>query len=333
MSSMNIERAARVLEAYLAADVPAFLWGAPGIGKSDLVKQIADKASLPLIDVRAVLLDPVDLRGLPMVDQASRTATWAAPGFLPQAQRDGERGILLLDELNAAPTSVMAACLQLILNRRLGEYVLPPAWRIVAAGNRQSDRAAAQRMPSALANRFSHIEVEPDVGAWRLWANANNVDPLIVAFLAFRPELLHKMDGSDLRAFPTPRAWSQVAKVAPKAPDDIRMNLVAGLVGEGPAGEFEAFVRLYRSLPPIASIIADPKKAIVPTEPATLFAVSIALGRYATRENFEAVMTYGRRLPKEFAIVLCLDAVKRDPTLLETAAFVAWARDNQDVSL
>ncbi len=330
---MNLAKAAKAIEAYTLDDIPWFLWGAPGVGKSDVAAQTFAKLNLPMIDVRAVLLDPVDLRGLPMVDATNATAKWATPDFLPRVDRDGPVGGLFLDELNAAPPSTQAACFQLILNRRLGEYVMPAGWRIGAAGNRQGDRSAAQRMPSALANRFAHIDADPDIATWRAHANATGVDPLVVAFLAFRPELLHKMEGSDLRAFPTPRSWTQVAKVAGKAPDDLRGALVAGLVGDGPAGEFESFVRLYRTLPPIASIIADPKGAIVPTEPATLYAVAIALGRYATRANLSAILTYAKRLPKEFSIVLMLDAVKRDPTLLETPDFVGWARDNQDVNL
>jgi hypothetical protein len=354
---MDTKTAAAVLDAYMAADLPAFMWGAPGIGKSAVVKQCASRVPawaaaifltlglpvptrLPLIDVRAILLDPVDLRGLPTVEGGK--AAWAQPDFLPREDRDGPVGILFLDELNAAPASVQAACFQLILDRRLGEYVMPKGWRIVAAGNRQGDRAAAQRMPSALANRFAHIDVDADLSAWTVWATAANIPAHVVAFIRFRVELLHKMEGADLRAFPTPRSWEGVAKLAevqtigPKDPraDAFRQALVSGVVGEAAAAEFEGFVRVWRSLPTIADIIANPDQITIPDDPATRYAVATALARKADRKNFDAIMRFsGRALPQEFGILLCIDAITRDPALKTTRGFIDWAAANQDVVL
>lgn len=327
---MNLAQTSAALGAYIDADIPAFLWGAPGIGKSDCVAALAKARNLPMIDLRAILLDPVDLRGLPYVSDG--LASWARPTFLPDADRHGPEGILFLDELNAAPPSTQAACFQLVLNRRVGEYSLPPGWRIVAAGNRQTDRAAAQRMPSALANRFAHIDVEASPEDWRAWANRAGISPMVSAFIAFRPELLHKMDSPDLRAFPTPRAWSQVSKVADASPD-LRAGLVAGLVGEGAGAEFEGFARLYSELPSIRMILADPNGARVPDKPAARYAVATGIARAATADNFDAVMTYAQRLPREFEILACLDAVKRDGALTGTPAFLDFAARNQDVML
>ena len=330
---MNIQNAHKSLSAYIAADIPVFLWGAPGVGKSDLVALVANEAGLPLIDVRAALLESVDFRGLPHVENGR--AKWAIPDFLPDAGRDGADGILFLDELNAAPASVQVACFQLVLNRAIGEYKLPAGWRIIAAGNRQSDRAAAQKMPSALANRFAHLDVDADADAWRVWANgAGNIAPVISAFIAFRPALLHKMDGADLRAFPTPRAWAQVSKIA-GAPDDIRPALVRGLVGDAAAGEFEGFIRVWSRLPSIDSILANPSGAMVPdmSEPALMFALCGALARKATRANFAAVLEYVDRLPRDFSVLATIDAVRRDRTLIETRAYCQWAAANADVTI
>lgn len=326
---MNLEKSSRALAAYLEADIPAFLWGAPGVGKSDSVEQTATARNVKLIDQRVTLLDPVDLRGLPhIVDGA---AVWGAPGFLPNERRDGAEGVLFLDELNAAPPSTQAACYQLVLNRKLGEYALPPGWRIVAAGNRQSDRAAAQRMPSALANRFAHIDVEPDADTWCAWANGAGVEAVGVAFMRFRPALLHVMPKSaDERAFPTPRSWAQAFKLA-MSPADLRMPLIAGLVGEGPAAEFEGFIRTFLDIPSIRDILADPKGAKVPKGPAALFAVSTAIARKAAATTFAAILDYAQRLPKEFEILTAVDAVKRDKKLAETSAYVGWCSRNADV--
>jgi hypothetical protein len=330
---MKFAVAQSVLSAYVAADVPAFLWGAPGIGKSDMVAQTAAGVALPLIDVRAVLLDPVDLRGLPAV--VGGRAVWTPPVFLPDASRDGPEGILFLDELNAAPPSVQAACFQLVLNRAVGEYRLPPGWRVLAAGNRAGDRAAAHRMPSALANRFAHIDVEVDAPAWSAWAARSGIHPAVQAFLRMRPALLHVFDpkgGEDLRAFPTPRSWASVSRVA-NLPNATRLPAVAGLIGDHVAGEFEAFIRVFQSIPDPAAVFADPDGAAVPSDPASRYAIATAVAFLANRQTFAAGLRYARRLPREFEILTAVDAVRRDASLKETAAFGQWASDNADVTI
>ena len=326
---MDLANAKAALLEYIEQDIPAFMWGAPGLGKSDIVREIARDLDAPLIDLRAALLDPVDLRGLPAISDGR--AQWLPPAFLPDAQRDGEGGILFLDELNAAPPSVQTACFQLVLDRRVGEYRLPASWRIIAAGNRQSDKAAAQRMPSALANRFAHIDVEASPEAFCDWAARSNLNPIIPAFIRFRPALLHKMEG-ELRAFPTPRAWSKVAKVL-DAPASIRFQLIAGLVGEPAAVEIEGFLRVWLSLPSIKTILSDPTGAPVPpaTEPAAYFALASALARAATSSNFAAVIAYCERLPSEFAVMAMTDAAKRNPAVTETTAFIGWSSRNIEV--
>lgn len=325
---MHTTAATQAIGAYIDADIPVFVWGAPGIGKSDTVAAIARDRSLPLIDLRATLLDPVDLRGLPHIHQG--IAKWATPAFLPDATRDGPAGILFLDELNAAPPSTQAACFQLVLNRALGEYQMPAGWRIVAAGNRQSDRAAAQRMPSALANRFAHIDVEADPEAWCQWATRSGIEPVVIAFIRFRPNLLHNMPQTDARAFPTPRSWAQVSKVI-AAPDTIRYSLIAGLVGEAAAAEFSGFLKVFLTIPRLSDIIADPTGTKVPTDPATMYAVTAAIARKADRSTFAPILTYAARLPKEFEILAAVDATRRDSSLTQTSAFVSWASRNAEV--
>lgn len=324
---MNLIDTQAALAAYLSADIPAFLWGAPGLGKSDIVRQTAKAADLPMIDLRAVLLDPVDLRGLPIV--ADGKSTWCSPAFLPDAARDGESGILFLDELNAAAPSVQAACFQLVLDRRCGEYVLPDGWRIVAAGNRQTDRAAAQRMPTALANRFAHIDVQPDVESWAQWASAAMLSPVVIAFVRWRPALLHAMDKSDGRAFPTPRSWAQVAKIIDSGISDaLRFQLVTGLIGDGAAAELEGFCRCYASLPRIADILAAPDAASVPDDISAQYAIAAALARNANPGNLQQIVRYLERMPAEYAALCMTDAVSRDKSLSQAPGFTQWASRN-----
>lgn len=318
------------LKTLVAARRPAFIWGAPGVGKSQVVKQVCDELKIDMIDVRAVLLDPVDLRGLPTVSDDDR-AHWAIPEFLP---RKG-KGVLFLDELNAAPPLTQAACYQLILDRKLGEYELPPGWIAMAAGNREGDRAVTSKMPTALSNRFVHLDFVVDVDDWCTWAIEHELLTELIAFIRFRPELLHQFDPkSGSKAFPTPRSWEFVSDILKSEPDkEIEYPLLAGTVGDGPAAELEGFLRIYRNLPSVEGILMDPKGEEVPTDPATLYALSGALARRADDGNFDRVKLFADRMPAEFGVLLVSDAVKRCKAIQHTRAFVDWATENASVVL
>lgn len=319
---------AAALSVCIDAKQPVCVWGSPGIGKSQVVHQTGQRRGVTVQDVRAVLLDPVDLRGLPHVNGDGR-AHWATPEFLP---RDGS-GILFLDELNRAPQLVQNACFQLVLDRKLGEYRLPDGWAVVAACNRESDGGGVTRMSSALANRFTHLEAVADLEDWSKWAVGANIEAPVIAFLRFRPELLHQFDRS-ARAFPTPRSWEFVSRITATAPAKaIEHALFAGAVGEGAAVEFSAFLRLYREIPSIDAIFLDPAKAPVPTNPATLYAVSAALARRSKADNFGRVLTYLDRLPQEYAVLGVKDATGRDPILATTPEFTRWMVAHSDIVL
>src|SRR6516225_5825786 len=263
---------------------PVFIWGSPGTGKSSVVNQLAIELGIALRDIRALLLDPVDLRGLPFVGKDGRSQ-WATPEFLPQ---DGE-GILFLDELNAAPAMVQASCYQLVLDRKVGEYTLPEGWAIVAAGNRDSDRAATNRMPTPLRNRFVHIDFEVDLQEWCEWAIQNGIRPEVIAFLRFRPELLSAFD-RDQNAFPSPRSWEIVSRILASSPDKaIEHELFAGAVGQGAATEFSGFLRMFRELPNIDAILMNPQREPVPEAAAAQYAVASALAQCASDLNFDRV--------------------------------------------
>jgi hypothetical protein len=216
----------------------------------------------------------------------------------------------------------------------------------MAAGNRMFDRAAAQRMPTALRNRFKHLNIEPCVKAWTVWAGANNVDPFLVQFLNFRPALLHIMPGQevddgnikikmdpDANAFPTPRSWADAAQYV-NEPQDLRQTCIAAAVSDGPAAEFEGFLRIAKSLPTLADMENAPKTATVPDgQPAAKYACVALIAKFATRENFENLLTYAARLGREYAVMAAVDAVRRNPGLEKTAAYTTWAVANQDVTL
>ena len=332
---MKASQIAQSLNTLIQIKQPCFLWGPPGIGKSQVVAQTSESLGLELIDVRAVLLDPVDLRGIPRITDQGE-AQWCAPSFLP---REGE-GILFLDELNAAPPLVQAACYQLVLDRCIGEYELPDGWTVIAAGNREQDRAVAHRMPSALANRFVHLDFEVDAVDWSSWAAPAGIAPEVIAFIRFRPALLHAFDPErDDKAFPSPRSWEFVSRLVKAQEGEflkgegrtLFREMVAGTVGVGAAAEFMGFLRTWHQLPTVADILANPMEMEVPGEPATLFALSEMLGRSMTLENSDGIMAFAGRLPVEFSVLLVREAVRKDNGVVKTEAFGRWSRENAEV--
>lgn len=281
------------------------IWGPPGIGKSAIVKQIAKEKKWDLIDLRLSLLNPVDLRGLPMIDKEKGIAKWLPPEFLPQ---DGV-GILFLDEINKAPGSVMAAAYQLILDRKVGNYELPPKWRIVAAGNRETDKAQVNQLPAPLANRFVHIDTKADVKGWKSWAMKSQVDPRVINFIDFKSDLLATLPQKDEKAYPTPRSWEFVSIILGlyTEADDAR-PMIEGAVGKGAASEFFAWLPTYTSLPDAMAIL-EGKSDEVPKRADVMSALVTALVTNLSKENLPNFLDYTFKLKGEYAILAIKQAV------------------------
>ena len=322
---MKASSVSAALKSLIAARQPAFIWGPPGIGKSAIIARLASSLSLSLRDIRALLLDPVDLRGLPYV--AEGRSKWASPEFLPA---EGA-GILFLDELNAAPAMVQAAFYQLVLDRRLGEYTLPDGWIIIAAGNREADRAHTTRMPTPLRNRFVHLDFEVDAEEWSEWAIGAGLRPEVIAFIRFRPPLLSAFD-RDAHAFPSPRSWEFVSRILDSSPDtNVEHEMFVGTVGTGAATEFSGFLRMFRELPNIDAILLNPTAEPVPDSPAAQYAVASALAHRASDTNFDRICLYLDRMPTEFRVLSVRDATLRDQKIKYTAGYTRWAVQNHHV--
>lgn len=246
------------------------IWGPPGIGKSSIVAATADRLNMEFIDLRLSQLAPTDLRGLPVPENG--ISKWLPPEFLPRA---GE-GVLFLDEINMAPPAMQGVAQQLILDRRVGSYRVPPGWLIWAAGNRKVDRAMVFDMPSALANRFVHLEVAPDADSFRSWGLANGIAETVLAFLAFRPALAHQIDPKH-PAWPSPRSWTMASALL-----DAGLS-IAPAVGEGPAAEYQAFQAVYGDLPELHFIVEGKGGALAfPTETSARYATVVGLLSRAT---------------------------------------------------
>jgi len=328
---MNLKQAATALELALNSDIPAMLWGQPGAGKSDMVRQVAEKRFLPVIDIRLSQCDPSDLKGIPTIEHGK--TVWSVPSMLPDITIHGEEGILFFDEINGAPSLVLAAAYQIILDRQLGEYQVPTGWRIVAAGNRETDRGVTTRMPTPLANRFLHVAVDVDAEVWIDWALANSISPELIAFIRLRPELIHAFDPkSTEKAFTSPRTLEYLDRqYKSQPPKEIELEYYAATVGLGTATEFCGFLGVYRHLPDLRDIEKNPDTAIVPAYPAALYALSGALARFANAQRLPAYWRYVKRLPPEFTVLAMHDTVKRHPELMESTEYVDFAASYTEV--
>ena len=281
------------------------IWGPPGIGKSSIVAQAAAAHGLDFIDLRLSQLAPTDLRGLPVPDMQASVSRWFPPEFLPR--QTGTGGILFLDEINLAPPAMQGMAQQLILDRRVGSYVVPDGWFIWAAGNRKEDRAAVFDMPAPLANRFLHLDVEPDWDSFKAYALANGMHEQVIAFLAYRPTLLHALDPLK-PAWPSPRSWELASRL-----HGVKLD-TAPAVGGAAASEFLAYLRVYETLPSLEPILEGKGENIgFPTEPSARYATTIGLTvRARTAERgYEGFRWLAQKAPAEWVQLFVVDLFRK----------------------
>ena len=285
------------------------------------------KAGREYIDGRALLLDPVDLRGIPWRDGENRTRR-APPAFLPPPDADGS-WLVNLEELPSAAPMVQAALYRLVLDRRCGEYELPDGAALIACGNLETDRGVVHRMPTPLASRFVHLEIRVDAPDWCAWGAENGIAPEVLSFIQMRPELSHRFNAQSAeKAFPCPRTWEFVSNIAQRRnglDPAAERALFRGAVGEAAAVEFCAFLNIWRDLPHPRAVIDDPESAPIPGNTSALIALCGSLYRMADDVNLGAVVAYATRLRREVGEFLVGSCIRREPALQRTEAFIRWA--------
>lgn len=321
---------AETLQAMYPTRKPVFLHGPPGVGKSQLAQQAAKAADVEFLDVRLVYHDPSDLK-FPLVKAEEEIVKWINSIF-PKA-RDW-KGIICLEELPQCPPLMQATAMQLTLDRRVGEYILPDGAWVIACGNRAEDRAGAHRLITPLNRRFFHIDVDVDAEDWQAWAIGANVDPCVRAFLRFKPALLHQFDpASGARSFPCPSAWVDISDVLPHMNGHLHA-VASGKVGDGPAAEFVAFRQIYMDLPDPDLVLQNPTGSSVPKEPSVLYALCGALverirgGKLAT--NF---IKYIGRMPDEFSVLAMQDGCRAYRDLMKAPGAPEWLRSHRDLMM
>ena len=301
------------------------LWGPPGVGKSQAVRQIARRIEtdtgrmVHITDVRLLLFNPIDLRGIPTANADKTLAVWLKPQIFQMDESEDVVNILFLDEISAAPQSVQAAAYQITLDRVVGEHRLPDNCIVIAAGNRTTDKSVAFKMPKALANRLMHMEVEVNFESWWQWAVSVGINEKVIGFLSFRQNYLMGFDaGSESLAFPTPRTWEMVSDILNHISDDIEemYPLIAGLVGTGVAIELRTWENVYKDLPSIEDIF-DGKMPKLPKSTDALYALTSSMTAYARAHKDEIgrignSISYADRMPADFGAVLMKDYMYLD---------------------
>lgn len=324
---MKPSQIACTLQHLISIRQPTMIWGPPGVGKSRVVEQAAAEMGYQYLDLRLPLFDAVDLRGIPTVK--GNSTVWLTPSMFPKSGK----WVINLDELVQAMPIVQSAASSLILDRRIGEYTLPKEVSMVATGNRETDRAATNRMPSHIANRFTHLNFEVDAQDWITWAFANKINEMVIAFIAFRPDLLHKFEPTQ-KAFPTPRSWEFVSRIiSGDGVDECLLEIVGGTVGEGAATEFVGFTRVFREMPDYETICKRPEDTKIPENVAARYAVATMLARSTEQKTMSPVMQYVNRMPAEFQVLTVNDMTKRNKKLAETSSYINWASKNKDLLL
>jgi hypothetical protein len=281
--TVTSETARRSIMACFKMQRPVFLWGPPGIGKSELIASITTQLGGLMIDLRLAQMEPTDLRGIPYFNKDIGRMDWAPPVDLPDEETASQHPIvvLFLDEMNSAAPSIQAAAYQLILNRRIGKYVLPKNVVVVAAGNRESDKGVTYRMPAPLANRFLHLEMRVDHASWESWAVNNKIHKDVVGYVGFAKQDLHDFDPrSSSRAFATPRTWSFVSQLLNEdtgLSDGEMTDLISGAVGEGVAIKFMAHRKISGQLPKPEEILMGKVTELKIKEISAMYSLTVAM--------------------------------------------------------
>ena len=316
----------------IAERLAVMLQGEPGTGKTEIVEQAAATAGADLIVSHPVVSDPTDYKGQPWVVDGKAT-------FLPFTELrktiDADKPtVFFLDDLGQALPSVQAAAMQLILGRNINGHKVSPHVTFMAATNRRTDKAGVVGILEPVKSRFATIlHMRVDVEDWVGWAIGHDVPTPLISFIRFRPNMLMDFKPSnDMTNSPSPRTVVNVGKnMKVKMPANVELSVYSGAAGKAFAVEFVGFLRIFRSLPRIDSILMDPKSAEVPDDPATLYALCGALANHASEQNIERLVTYGNRLTDEFNVLMMRDCTKHAPEIMDTRTFITWAHEHQDV--
>ena len=321
-----------MLEKAIPAKAPVLIKGAPGIGKTEIVKQACDAVKARLIISHPVVNDPTDYKGLPaLVDGEARFLPYKDLKELISAET---LTVFFLDDLGQAPPAVQAAAMQLILERRINGHKVSDNVTFIAATNRKADKAGVSGILEPVKSRFATIiELETDLHDWTSWALSADLPTELIAFFHFRPELLHAFTPTaDIENTPSPRTAAHVAKLMSlDLPVELEFEAYQGASGKDFCTEFLAFIKIYRELPNPDMIIMNPDTAEIPARNDVTWALCGALARKANDQTWASIMKYAARLSAMYSVLLVQMSTKLNPGLINTRQYIQWATDNQDL--
>jgi dynein-related subfamily AAA family protein len=336
---MTPSAAQAVLRRTIPAGLPVLLVGAPGVGKTAIVREVAAELGCELVVSHPVTADPTDFRGLPwMIDGR---ASFLPIGDLARlAELDGRRGIWLIDDLGQALTATQAAVMQLVHrdSRALNGFELPEGVAVVACSNRAQDRAGVGTFLAPLVSRFTTVlSVEPEPVSFVHWAiRRGGFNPLVASFLRWKPDYL--LDSTrpehSLEQRCSPRTWHHVSRLLDLGFTAAELiDPVAGAITPSIATEFLAYLQVYESLPNADLVRAAPDHAPLPGALDATYATAVHLAMAAKRADFDLYCRYVARLPPEFQLLFMLTAITRLPELTHTAAYIDWATRPENVAI
>ena len=342
MFEVNAVELQEALVKDLTVGLTPMVASSPGMGKSDIIRYVAKKFQLKVIDLRVSQCEPVDMQGYPgvILDKNNmRRMTFHTPEYFPleaDAIPEGYEGwLLFLDEFNSGTKQAEAAAYKIILDKAVYSHKLHPRGRIAAAGNLTTDRAIVNTQSTATTSRLNHYRMRIDHNVWIDWANGHNIDHRIISLIKFKPELLHKFNpGSNELTFPCPRTWEFASKVIMTEDKIDRLTTIrlAGTVGEGAAVELTTYSEIYQNLPTIEQIISNPKSGWkVPNEPSEQYAVTTMLAHNCTENNIDQIIVAINRLPLDFQVITFKDIYKRCPLLKGHPSIKEWIAKNSSV--
>lgn len=313
----------------LFARLVPMITGNPGSGKSDIVKQVANKLNLQLIDVRLSQMDSSDINGFPTIKDGK--TIFVPPDIFPITTDPLPKGkdgwLIFLDELSSASLSTQAAAYKLVLDKQVGQYHLHPNVAIVAAGNKSTDKAIVNRMGTAMQSRLVHFNLEVGSKDWIDWALVNNIHHSIISFIEFRPALLHNFNPNHVdNTFACPRTWEFVNRVIKDKQklSTLDTTIIAGCIGEGPAREFKGYTDIFESLPRLSDIIKTPTTCQLTERPDVLYATSGLISHNINKDNIESLAQYIERMPLEFQMITWINSIKRNSSLQNLPRVKQW---------
>lgn len=329
---MKINELKIELERCFKNGLPILLKGAPGVGKTDIIKQTAKKCGMDLIISHPVVSDPTDYKGLPgIIDDKAEFLPY---GDLRKLIEADSPTIFFLDDIGQAPAAVQAAVMQLLLSRRINGHAVSDKVTFCAATNRREDKSGVTGILEPVKSRFATIiQIDPDHDSWIDWAvDCSDIPAELIGFIHYRPTLLCQPNPTaDIVNNPNPRTWHNVGKLLKAGCKNF--EVFAGAVGEGAAAEFIGFMKVHESLPSINSILTDPDNAIVPAEISALCALTAALAERATEDkNINAIFRYCKRFPKkDYEVLLIKGCLRKNEKIKNNKHFTTWCLDNKNV--